>query len=100
MEEARQHPALTAEQIAFAVIYFGALLAFAIGLAFQFIIHGKSLQIGLLTFLTARAATSFWQAGRPDRVLVRKSSRKVAIANGFILGVFAFAVSLPFWIHL
>ena len=96
MEEARQHSAVTTEQIALSVVYFAGLLALPTGIILQFAIGGRSLQAGLMAFLLARSATLFWRALRPLGPLVRQRSRIMAATTGTILLAFAFAVGLSF----
>ena len=97
MEEARQHSAVTTELVAFAIVYFGGLLAFAVSLLLQFAVGGRSLHIGLLVFIASRIVVSFWRAARPEIVRREKPSPLIWTLTGFVWLAFGIAISLPFW---
>jgi hypothetical protein len=97
VEEARQHSAVSHEQVAFGAIYFGGLLLIPVGMALQFAVGGRSLQIALLGFIATRVVVCFWRALRPRIVTWSNLSRLLWVFSGFVWVAFGIAISLPIW---
>jgi len=87
------------ERLAATAIYIGGLAAVLVGIALQFTIGGKSIQVALVAFLASRAVLSFWQALRPQAVPLATPSRLLACVWGVVWLAFAIGVSLPFWAY-
>ena len=93
MEEARQHPALTAEQRLFAAIYHIGSLAFVISCCLQIRRRIDALYPTIITVGLSRIGLSVWQLVRPD------SSKAERTPQGLITNmvVWASAIALLIW---
>ena len=73
MEEARQHPALIFERIAWALVHFAGPLALFFGILSAFAIDSWVILIGVLVQAISKVIIAIWSICRPDVQLKHRS---------------------------
>jgi len=96
VEETRQHPSLSGEQISLAAVYFGGLLAIVQGIVAQFTLGDRSLHVGLLGFLLSKIVISIWSIVRPASFPGKQSRPAVKALVAVAWTAFAVVLASPF----
>ncbi len=97
MEEARQHPALTLDQLAYLVLLFGGVLALLGGLVLQFAARVDAIGIAALTFIGTRFAMALLRVVRPAAIVEQRPGRTSSVAELLLwsaIGIVAAAIAL------
>ena len=66
MEEARQHPALSFERFAWALVYFAGPLALSFGILSTFAIDHWGILIGVFVQAISKVVIAIWSISRPE----------------------------------